>query len=139
MLGGGVADGRDAMIRLRDSEMSHRDSFIAALDANPSDQVTRAIFADWLEENGEYVLSACLRWMVAKNKCPSKDVWIFGTGSWNWWFDDGSVLDDVPLCCRVPLLRGDTFKPWFAPHSSRHAAEVALAEALWNAGITKRY
>lgn len=120
--------------------MNHRDHFIAALDANPSDQVTRAIFADWLEEHGDgeadLVLAAGLRWMVVRNKCPGKAVGIFGNVGWNWWFDDGLVLDDIPLCCRVPLPRGGTFKPWFAPHSSRHAAEVALAESLWEAWIT---
>ncbi len=50
----------------------HRASFIAALDANPSDQFTRAVFADWLEECGDgeadRILAAGLRWMVANGK-----------------------------------------------------------------------
>ncbi len=47
--------------------MTHRESFIAALDENPSDQVTRLVFADWLEENGneeDHRLAQHLRWMV---------------------------------------------------------------------------
>lgn len=90
--------------------MNHRDHFIASLDANPSDQVTRAIFADWLEEHGDgesdLVLAAGLRWMADHGKNP----FCFGK-SWGWFF-----------------MRG--------PQPNRHIAEVSLAESLWEAGIT---
>lgn len=62
--------------------MSHRDHFIAALDANPSDQFTRMVFADWLEENGEgnddATLAVGMRWIAANNK------WPYFNGKWRW-------------------------------------------------------
>ena len=45
-------------------------AFEAALDADPSDQVTRAVYADWLGERGEEVYAAGLRWMVENNRFP---------------------------------------------------------------------
>jgi len=113
--------------------MSHRDSFIAALDANPSDQVTRSIFADWLEENGDgasdLILANGLRWMAANDKWPIsayKDQWD--------WFSAGSEHYTITEDYGITKSQG---RWWKTHHPSAHAAEVALAESLWEAGITK--
>lgn len=34
--------------------MSHREAFLAEIQKNPLDETTRAIYADWLDDEGEY-------------------------------------------------------------------------------------
>ena len=72
-------------------------AFEAALDADPSDQVTRAVYADWLGERGEEMYAAGLRWMVENNRFPldacaypygfprHNQGWVWLGGSYNGW------------------------------------------------------
>lgn len=101
--------------------MNHRDHFIAALDANPSDQVTRAIFADWLEEQGELVLAAGLRWMVTNGKWPARCI----LGLWGWYW---LVEYDEEYCLGGLGIDVFPFK------RTRQEAEIALSEALTHGG-----
>lgn len=115
--------------------MTNRDHFIAALDADPSDQLTRAVFADWLEEHGDggvdRRLAAGLRWMAANNKWPHKETMKFPI--WNW--HRNVARHDVHENSRIQMHL-HVGRWWSENHESRHAAEVALAESLWEAGVT---
>jgi uncharacterized protein (TIGR02996 family) len=44
--------------------MSDEDAFLAVLKANPADDTTRLVFADWLDEHGEAVKAQYLRAVV---------------------------------------------------------------------------
>jgi len=54
--------------------MNQRDAFVAALDADPYDEVTHKVFADWLDEHDEPEL-ACLHRSWTKEWQEAKD-WI---------------------------------------------------------------
>jgi uncharacterized protein (TIGR02996 family) len=47
--------------------MTDRDSFIAAIAANPADDLPRLVFADWLDENGEPERAAFIRAQVQRS------------------------------------------------------------------------
>ena len=114
--------------------MTNRDHFIAALDAAPHDQLTRLVFADWLEENAEceadIVLATSLRWMANNGKWPMP----MKSRSWLWFYHD-NFGDNCCIIEKLPVR--DSAENWYSVHVTRHAAEVALAKALWEAGITR--
>jgi len=125
--------------------MTNRDHFIAALDADPSDQVTRLVFADWLEENGEgqadTVLCAGLRWLSKYRRFPGQREKFWTFQATEWWNATMTHHDWVP---HVKFREGvATFMDANATSDrlwlfkTRHAAEVSLAEALWEAWITQ--
>lgn len=68
-----------------------RAAFTAMLDENPADQITRAIFADWLDENGateeDRLLVLAMRWEVEHGKYPYSFRWLNDAPPgpfWNW-------------------------------------------------------
>ncbi len=117
--------------------MTTRNDFIAALDDAPHDQILRSVFADWLEENQENEadarLSLGLRWMAANDRYIRFAL----EGKWRWMLSPESK---VWQSCRMPdefknLPLSDLKKIWEG-HATRHEAEVAYADGLWQAGIT---
>ena len=50
-----------------------RAGFVAALRANPDDEATRLIFADWLEEHGDAALAAFVRLQLADAALDHED------------------------------------------------------------------
>jgi uncharacterized protein (TIGR02996 family) len=57
-------------------------AFWAAIAAVPDDDLTKLVFADWLEERGD-PRGACLRWVVAEHKRSAFDR--HDTKTWDWW------------------------------------------------------
>jgi uncharacterized protein (TIGR02996 family) len=54
--------------------MTDRDAFIAAIAANPADDLSRLVFADWLDEHGEPVRAGFIRDQIALTKLrPGSD------------------------------------------------------------------
>ncbi len=51
--------------------MTNRTVFEKRLNRRPDDWVTRAVYADWLDENGDSQLARAQRWMAA-SKCYAK-------------------------------------------------------------------
>ena len=49
--------------------MTDEDTFQAALDAEPDNSAMRLVFADWLEERGDW-RAAGYRWMAERGKAP---------------------------------------------------------------------
>ncbi len=128
----------------------HRASFIAALDANPSDCVLRAVFADWLEEQGDggadRILASGLRWMVENRRWPLQNTrtmkaagkWLWhASGWWNAMFHDTHWIPHTdlqwPSMIRWPAMFNSDEAYIF---STRHESERFLAESLWRADIT---
>jgi len=106
------------------------DALHAALDADPSDRVTRLALADWYEEYGDDVMAAGLRWMVGFGVRPGRSggrhVWRrFGVG-----YEDRQVFLPDDLFDR---LRGQVYPAAEAVgtkgYRSRRAAEEALCRA----------
>lgn len=53
--------------KIAESVMTDRETFLAALAANEDDEITRAVYADWLDENGEHEEAERQRkWPAAK-------------------------------------------------------------------------
>ena len=72
------------------------DAFLLALEADPSDALSRLAYADWLEEQGYDARAACLRWTARAGKRPSPAN-IKSAGACLWWAkDDPSVLSRRP-------------------------------------------
>jgi uncharacterized protein (TIGR02996 family) len=46
------------------------ESFEQALDERPDDWASRLVYADWLDDQGEYALAQAQRWMAGQHKCP---------------------------------------------------------------------
>ena len=55
-----------------------REQFEQQLDLNPANFQLRAIYADWLEEQGDEAAAYCQRWMVKYKKRPLSIV--------DWWW-----------------------------------------------------
>jgi hypothetical protein len=76
---------------MKDYIMVVNEDFEKMLDANPSDQHTRSIYADFIEERCEdindIILVAGMRWLVKHDKCPYQlgGFWVFEQAPINWW------------------------------------------------------
>lgn len=115
--------------------MTNREHLMAMLDEDPSDQATRSILADLIEENpddeDDVWFARGLRWMVENNKYPYKsespysEFWpVKETGErhlWNWFYE---TIFLVNKCHQAP------FRMRFKAFWSRHEAEVALAKSI---------
>lgn len=51
--------------------MSLEEDLFKAVEANPSDNEAKSVYADYLEEQGNYDLAFALRWCGKRNKHPS--------------------------------------------------------------------
>ena len=66
--------------------MATENEFLQVLEANPEDWTARAIYGDWLEEQGKQKEAFCQRWMRSiKKRRPrhytvnKREVW-----AWDW-------------------------------------------------------
>ncbi len=90
--------------------------FEKRLSRQPNDWTTRAVYADWLDENGDSQLARAQRWMAAGKHHPKKAdfrpalaregiVWTEMGPVWEWWSRQGAT--SVP---RDPyVLPGEVF------------------------------
>lgn len=61
--------------------MSEEQSFLAALKANPADDTTRLVYADWLDDRGDAARAEYLRAVVElSNQVPVSNLYIAGAG-----------------------------------------------------------
>jgi uncharacterized protein (TIGR02996 family) len=114
--------------------MVSEDDFHAALDADPSNSAMRLVFADWLEEHGDRRAGG-YRWMGQHGKWPYD--WARHTAGCNyetfdWYFEDGGAVWDVPEHCRLPgrLRAAFDTRLDFPDFATRRAAEEALCLVL---------
>lgn len=108
---------------------------VAALDADPSDAVARAILADALEEAGRATEAAGHRWMLRAGKWP-RTVHYPSTHPWDWW--RRTDWEYAETCHVLPPAVCDHL-PWpasgdFIAYRSRDEAESALFAALLACG-----
>lgn len=47
-----------------------KDVFLAAIENDPKDKLTRLMYADWLDEHNQPELAFAYRWAVSKNVYP---------------------------------------------------------------------
>lgn len=116
-----------------------RDDWERQLDSDPSDTVTRSVYADWLEDHGEPVAAACQRWMVREGKWPTIGThWHSDAHSWDWWKQWSTF--DLPLHCflqcelfaaleydgRNSRSRDSCYREYASPREAVAALQVAL-------------
>jgi uncharacterized protein (TIGR02996 family) len=122
------------------------DAFYLALEETPGDRVTLLALADWYDEQGSAEAAACLRWVVAKGRCPFRyrrgRLSIQSTtlhDGWYWW-----ATDDPPAGpdwghsqeCRLPSALWEQLRHTFdyRPNNCKEYASVRSAyEALLEA------
>jgi uncharacterized protein (TIGR02996 family) len=80
--------------------MTTEDDFQRMLDGNPGDHLTRLVFADWLEEQGD-PRAAGYRALATRRKRPAQctngpdEAWIYGgTHNWTWYSSDPNAYGD---------------------------------------------
>ena len=97
-------------------------AFEAILDDAPDDWTCREIYAQMLDDIGEYVRANGQRWQARKKRRSER--WI---SRWRWWTsvvtDSEATIGD--LAYDIPAMCG-----MYIGYPTRRAAEVALAEAL---------
>ena len=113
--------------------MTDETAFQAALDERPADHALRLVFADWLEERGDW-RAAGYRWMGENHSYPIRSAM-----SWDWW-DSGWLRgsDEAPILLPAMLdsamfarLDGHVMSgPSFREYLDRSSAEEALCRAL---------
>src|SRR5262249_51212513 len=93
--------------------MNEEEAFQAALDANPSDHVTRLVFADWLDEQGDprgpgYRALGQAR--LYPQHSPDYTPWNYNgedwrerrsAGAWSWWRTADGSKEGHPLARSV--------------------------------------
>jgi uncharacterized protein (TIGR02996 family) len=118
--------------------VARREDFEAALDLAPDDWALRRVYADWLEEQGDYELAHAQRWMAVNRKHPRQ--WsdcALDEKPWRWFVwvhieqyheSRGHAYEDLPR----DLARGLTPKHPYGhiEYADRRAAEADLARAL---------
>jgi uncharacterized protein (TIGR02996 family) len=58
---------------MTDPKAAERQPFLAAIRANPEDDLTRLVYADWLEENGEPDRAYLIRWQISNGVPFTRD------------------------------------------------------------------
>jgi uncharacterized protein (TIGR02996 family) len=120
------------------------EGFEVALDANPTDRVTRLAYADWLDEHDRLEDAAVQRWLAGRGQWarpspPAPDT----PRTWDWWNggrDSGHASTreaDLPADLYA-LLPADTsvgpdvpgLRDAWIEYANRREAERALARAL---------
>jgi uncharacterized protein (TIGR02996 family) len=114
--------------------MTEETAFQAALDAEPGNSGLRLVFADWLEERGDW-RAAGYRWMGEHRKWPydwSKDRNVRAYNTHDWFIENAAATWEVPSHCILPA----EFGPWFSSplhwpsYESRREAEDALCRVI---------
>jgi hypothetical protein len=105
------------------------DALHAALDADPSDAVTRLMLADLLGDSGDRVGAQGQRWQALHGRWPVR-----ATPGWRWWLalEEAGTRDDADDLPRevFPLLSSGEPHRIVRYYPSRRAAEADLALAL---------
>src|SRR5207248_6755608 len=81
-----------------EAAMVSEDAFQAALDDDPSNSCLRLVFADWLEEQGDWRAEG-FRWLGSLGKYPydwSRSTVVTGFHTFDWYLEDGGASWDVP-------------------------------------------
>jgi uncharacterized protein (TIGR02996 family) len=116
--------------------------FESILDRNPSDWITRLLYADWLEEQGEHVRAKGQRWQAKERKFANSGYYWTDDGSMYYWTDkfwaekhgigNQHIHHDVwtlmPCDPEKKLLMHKNY-------NTRQDAEIALAEGLHRKGV----
>jgi uncharacterized protein (TIGR02996 family) len=114
--------------------MTDEAAFHAALDAEPGNSSLRLVFADWLEERGDW-RAAGYRWMGEHLKWPydwKKSSIIKAYETHDWYIENSAATWVVPSHCILP----SDFGPWFPSpvnwpsHETRRDAEEALCRVV---------
>jgi uncharacterized protein (TIGR02996 family) len=117
-----------------EADMVTEDAFQTALDAEPDNFSMRLVFADWLEEAGDWRAEG-YRWMGELGKFPydwSKSTVVSGFRTFDWYLEDGGATWEVPEYCRLPAWFRKAFRTsldW-PDYVTRRLAEEALCRAL---------
>lgn len=115
--------------------MTDEETFQAAIDADPTNSALRLVFADWLEERGDW-RAAGYRWMGENHKWPydwSKNAMITVYNTFDWFIDGSPTQWDVPKHCILPA----EFRRWFPTSlympsfETRREAEEALCKVIF--------
>lgn len=120
--------------------MTDESAFQSAFDADPTNSALRLVFADWLEERGDW-RAAGYRWMGENRKWPydwSKNAIITSFDTLDWFIEGSPVQWKVPEHCILPA----GLQPWFPAHiywpsyHTRREAEEALCKVIleWSNG-----
>jgi uncharacterized protein (TIGR02996 family) len=114
--------------------MNDEDAFQRAIDAEPGNLTLKRVFADWLEEQGDW-RAAGYRWMAEHEKWPfdwDQDSPAIRFNTFDWYITDGKAVWTVPEYCRLPATFRRVFatgNDWIA-FPSRQAAEEALCKVI---------
>jgi uncharacterized protein (TIGR02996 family) len=111
--------------------MTDEDAFQLALDADPSNHATRLVFADWLEEQGDWRAEG-YRWMGANEKwpCPperSKSNGWYSENRWHFWDQPFYKTEDYILCHCDGIAKGK-WEQW--EFDTRRECEEAICRAV---------
>ncbi len=113
-----------------------REHFEAMLDADPEDWTCRAIYADFLEEQGEVVAAQCQRWMVERKRRPHTSS--MTTMGWTWYYEKREGHDAPSDLTKNIAAALTLWQERIGEHfcyRTRQAAESALADALLRCGL----
>jgi hypothetical protein len=117
--------------------MTDESAFVAMLDANPDDHVTRDLFAEWCEDVGDERQSG-MRWLAANRKRPMH--WRYERDNDWFWRQEGQEVGDGVTCNVLPAQIFLALAGYFAPKTrivtyswrsylTRQSAEDAFALA----------
>jgi uncharacterized protein (TIGR02996 family) len=110
--------------------MTEPDALYETLSRTPNDWATRAVLADWYEEQGQQPAADCLRWMVRRRKRP------YRSGATFHWFNADCVNtgtdpeSDVPGVLYRALRGREGFEKLFRDYDSLRGAEEDF-HAAW--------
>jgi len=104
--------------------MTDRDRFESTLDVDPEDWVQRLVYADFLEEQGEYEAAEGQRWQATKRRHPERM-----SGSFFWWHPRFRPVGPGNISRTLMGALG-FHAASFACYPTRRDAEAALAQAL---------
>jgi hypothetical protein len=122
--------------------MNDLDALHTALDADPTDAISRLALADWYEEQGDLVAAKAWRWLAQEGKRPfdwaryNESSVHFQGFDWH----NGRAQWDVPAYCtiaralwrRLPERGTENTESWRS-YTTRREAEEALIEAFRHA------
>jgi len=121
--------------------MVNEDDFLAALDEDPSNSTLRLVFADWLEEMGDW-RAVGYRWMGQAGKWPydwsTHKLWVGVPYTHDWCMIRVTPTWDVPEHCRLPawfstLLVTTMPSDWsWIGYPTRAEAELAVCQVIAN-------
>lgn len=129
--------------------LENEDGFICAIKKDPEDWVLRGVYADFLEEQGNYIDANGQRWQIENKKRPRYEVlngdtsktyaldiwWVWGNSEEHnrqgvWFIKYQYAMLQIEVYKHMKSTIEEVNPPYWKYHASMGEAEHALALAI---------